>query len=166
MARRPPKWSDSTPTAPANHPHSLATCGAGRPCGRPAPRHHSGPRLKWDNSRAPLGSGQAVRLLTLDQVIGGSNPPSPAAIRLIAQPHPATSLVLVALTPSPQGGPDGTTLLGRTPTKFALSCFGAPRTSAASGTDSGWPPYTSCRGCPRTCSTRPPRSREYRLRRG
>src|SRR5437764_13611087 len=27
----------------------------------------------------PLGSGQAVRLLTLDQVIGGSNPPSPAS---------------------------------------------------------------------------------------
>src|SRR5437867_9535735 len=40
------------------------------------------PGLLWDNSRVhSLGSGQAVRLLTLDQVIGGSNPPSPAAAR-------------------------------------------------------------------------------------
>jgi hemolysin III len=30
-----------------------------------------------------LGSGQAVRLLTLDQVIGGSNPPSPADRQII-----------------------------------------------------------------------------------
>src|SRR2546430_16674827 len=38
------------------------------------------PGLLGDNSRVrSLGSGQAVRLLTLDQVIGGSNPPSPAA---------------------------------------------------------------------------------------
>src|SRR5207249_3449128 len=41
------------------------------------------PGLLWDNSRVhSLGSGQAVRLLTLDQVIGGSNPPSPAETRI------------------------------------------------------------------------------------